>query len=260
MLDSCALFDARGAQAARETARFELPRAGRQWLDVTAHVVERYLVTFRAPATRLRALVPAPLTLDTRGGYAFISVCALELRDMGIRGAPSWLRFHNLEFLYRVGVRFEDRPTFLTLRSDVSCAALALLGGPFSHYRPTHGSFELRRDTGFRLACRSGDGAGDASLHAGAGLSSVPYSLFTTARDAAEFLLGTDFSVDVRRSGRVQLQQIEHEPWDARFVRIEQHRFDFLNQLERTLDTSLIFDHALRMRDLSQVWKAARWP
>src|SRR4051794_31104499 len=120
-----------------------LPPAGRQWLAVSAHVVERYLITFRAPAAALERLVPAPLTLDTFRGHGFVSVCALELEQMGILGWPRWLRFGNLEFLYRVGVRFGGQASFLTLRSDVSARALAWLGQPFSHYRPHLGSFSV---------------------------------------------------------------------------------------------------------------------
>lgn len=256
MTTSCLRFDA----PAPAEGPIALPRAGRQWLDVSAHVVERYLVTFRAPAQRLRALVPAPLSLDTRGGYGFVSVCALEMREMGIRRAPSCLRFDNLEFLYRVGVRFQGEPSFFTLRSDVSSPLLGLLGRAFSHYRPTRGHFELTRTDGFQLACRSGDRAGDARLRAGAELAVVPYSLFESADDAAGFLLGMNFSADVRRDGRVQTQHIDHAPWGARFVRIDEYHFDFLDRLERTLDTSLVFDHALRMRDLPQIWRAARCP
>ena len=36
-----------------------LERAGWQWLPVSAHIRERYLVTFRAPADAVARLVPA---------------------------------------------------------------------------------------------------------------------------------------------------------------------------------------------------------
>src|SRR5262245_56464621 len=116
-----------------------LEPAGRQILPVSAHIIERYLVTHRAPAEALAPLVPAPLTLDAFRGHGFVSVCALELRGMGVVGLPPPFRFGNLEFLYRIGVRYRGEPTFLTLRSDVSARALAWLGRRFSHYRPRLG-------------------------------------------------------------------------------------------------------------------------
>src|SRR3954467_9725430 len=95
-----------------ETPRpIELTPAGHQWLPVSARIVERYLVTFRAPATKLAGLVPPPLALDVHRDYGLVSVCALELEGMGITGTPSWLRFDNREFLYRIGVRFRGEPT-----------------------------------------------------------------------------------------------------------------------------------------------------
>jgi len=131
------VFPPQKSRAARSVAPAPAPLplepAGHQWLPVSAHVRERYLVTFRAPAAAVARLVPAPLVVDSFRGHGFVSVCALELAEMGIAGTPSWLRFSNLEFLYRVGVRSHGAPSFLTLRSDVSARALALLGRPFSH-------------------------------------------------------------------------------------------------------------------------------
>jgi hypothetical protein len=98
------------------TARVPLERGGHQWLAVSGDIVERYLVSFRAPAAALAPLIPAPLAIDSLRGHGFVSVCALEVRRMGVAATPGFLRFHNLEFLYRVGVRFRGEPTFLTLR------------------------------------------------------------------------------------------------------------------------------------------------
>jgi hypothetical protein len=237
--------------------RFALPRAGRQWLDVSAHVVERYLVTFRAPAARLVPLVPAPLSLDVFRGHGFVSVCALEMDGMGIAGTPAWMRFRNLELLYRVGVRHGGEPSFLTLRSDVSARALAWLGPRFSHYRPHLARFSVARDDGFRLDCRSPDGAGDGEVDLEPD-GDMGTSLFPDAATAARFLLGMRFSVDRRPDGRVQVQEIDHDPWGARPVRARRASFAFLDQLQHALGTRLTLDHVLGMRDLQQTWRAAR--
>jgi Uncharacterized conserved protein (COG2071) len=235
-----------------------LPPAGRQWLDVSARVVERYLITFRAPARKLVGLVPAPLSLDVFRGHGFVSVCALELEGMGIAGTPSWLRFGNLELLYRVGVRYRGEASFLTLRSDVSARALAWLGARFSHYRPHLGRFALERGDGLRMECRTPDGAGDSVVHLDPGEGRMDGSVFDDAGTAARFLLGMRISVDRRPDGRVQVQEIDHEPWGARAARVREQRFAFLEQLERTVGTRLVLDHALGMRDLQQTWRAVR--
>jgi len=239
------------------TSQISLPRAGRQWLDVSGRVVERYLLTFRAPAARLVGLVPAPLGLDVFRGFGFVSVCALELEGMGIVGAPGWLRFGNLEFLYRIGVTYRGEPSFLTLRSDVSARALAWLGGAFSHYRPHLGRFTLVREGGFRLECRSADGAGDGLVDIEPDAGTGEGSVFADAGAAARFLLGMRFSVDRRPDGGVQVQEIDHEPWGARLARVRASRFAFLEGLQRSIGR-LTLDHALGMRDLRQTWRAAR--
>lgn len=237
---------------------FHLPPAGRQWLPVSARVVERYLVTYRAPAAKLVKLVPSPLALDVFRGFGFVSVCALELEGMGIVGAPDLLRFDNREFLYRVGVRHRGEPAFLTLRSDVSAPALAWLGSAFSHYRPHLGQFSLLREGGFRMECRSRDGQGDGVLEVEPGAGWGQGSIFDHAEEAAQVLLGMRLSVDRRPDGRVQVQEIEHEPWGARWARVRQARFAYLERLESIIGGRLVLDHALGMRDLRQTWRAVR--
>ena len=124
---------------------------------------------------------------------------------MGLAGTPSWLRWKNLELLYRVGVRAGDAPSFLTLRSDVSARRLALLGRYFSHYRPHLAQMErAARDDRFRLHCRSCDGVGDADLEATPGGPRELNATFADAAEAAAFMLGMRFSVDVRPGGRVR--------------------------------------------------------
>jgi hypothetical protein len=242
---------------------FALERAGWQWLPVSAHIRERYLVTFRAPAEAIACLVPAPLTVDAFRGQGFVSVCALEMDDMGLAGAPSWLRWNNLELLYRVGVRAGDAPSFLTLRSDVSARPLAFFGRAFSHYRPHLAYFErARRDDRFRLVCRSRDGVADAELEAtagGPGEDDDHGATFTRAAEASSFMLGMRFSVDVRPGGRVRAQEIDHDPWGARFATPTRRRFAFIESLARAIGAPLVYDHTLVMRDLRQTWRAARW-
>ena len=248
------------APAVTPAPSFALERAGWQWLPVSAHIRERYLVTFRAPADAIARLVPAPLTVDSFRGQGFVSVCALEMDDMGLAGTPSWLRWKNLELLYRVGVRAGDAPSFLTLRSDVSARRLALLGRAFSHYRPHLAQMErTHRDDRFRLACRSGDGVGDAEFEATPGGPPELNAMFADAAEAARFMLGMRFSVDVRPGGRLRAQEIDHDPWGARFATPTRRRFAFIESLSRAIGAPLIYDHTLVMRDLRQTWRAARW-
>jgi uncharacterized protein DUF2071 len=249
-----------GAAMCRRDAALEIERSGRQWLPVSAHIKERYLVTYRAPAARIGALVPAPLVVDALDGYGFVSVCALEMDEMGVVGTPSFLRFANRELLYRVGVRIAGRPTFLTLRSDVSSRALALFA-KFSHYRPHHADVVGQRSgAGLRLTCASRDGRADADFEARPRPCAAPdSSVFASVDAATRFLLGMSFSVDVTRAGRVRVQDIVHDPWRACFVEPSRRRFDFLDRLGRAMGANLEYDNTLAMTDLRQTWRAARW-
>lgn len=229
-------------------------------MPVTGHVTDRLFVTYRADPRALSALVPAPFTLDTHAGFGFLSVCAVEILGMGIAGTPRFLRFDNREFLYRLAVRYRGESTFVTLRSDVSSRALALLGRYFSHYRPRRAGVRLfRAGDGVRIDCVTPDGAGDAVLDVDTGGEApAEGSVFGSAEAATRFLLGMRFSADAVR-GRVRIQPIDHSPWFPRFVPARIARFEFVNELERALGTSFTHDSTLATRDIDQIWRAARW-
>jgi hypothetical protein len=234
-------------------------RGGTQFLPVSGTLTDRLLVTYRAPAAQLAALVPAPFELDTHRGFGFLSVCAVEIADMGLVGTPRFLRWHNREFLYRLSVRLHGAPTFLTLRSEVSSRVLAFLGRHFSHYRPHLGRVELVRDSN-RLCFETRDTAAEAEARVEVDLAAVPrdISLFSDEREAAQRLLGMTFSADVV-SGRVRIQPIEHGAWAPRFVDTCAARFAFIDALGRRLATHFELDGTLWVHDVPHVWKAARW-
>jgi hypothetical protein len=234
---------------------FTLTPGGTQFLAVSGTLTDRLLITFRAPAQTLCPLVPKPFELDTYAGYGFFSVCAVEIADMGLSGTPRFMRWQNREFLYRLGVRLHGEPTFITLRSDVSSALLALLGRHFSHYRPRLAQIELvRRGSHLRMA------AGDGSAQVEVDLADTPPpgSIFAHQAQAADFLLGQKFSADVAR-GRVRVQPIEHAAWQPRFVATRVASFELVEQLGRWLGARFELDSTLAVHDVPQLWKAARW-
>jgi hypothetical protein len=230
-----------------------------QFLPVSGTLTDRFLVTYRAKASRLAALVPAPFELDTHRGYGFLSVCAVEIARMGIVGTPGFLRFDNREFLYRLGVRLRGEPTFLTLRSDVSSRALAFLGHYFSHYRPRLGRiWLLRRGERLRMEGTTPTGDGDGVVEVDLESRPPRESVFSDDDEAAAFLLGMKFSSDVVR-GRVRVQPIEHAAWQPRFVDTRAARFQYIETLERRLGVEFELDGTLAVRNVPHVWKAARW-
>jgi hypothetical protein len=238
----------------------EQARVRRQWLDVDGFITDRLLITYRAPAATLRGLVPAAFELDEWCGHGFVSVCALEVHEMGLCGAPSVLRFENRELLYRLGVRYRGQATFITLRSDTGSKALALLGSAFSHYGLRHAAVQLTRgERSFEMTCSDNEGRGTA--RAVARLEPTerePASVFADSSHAAEQLIGMSFSVGAR-GGRVLMQPIEHEPWQPRFVPLAQANFAYLRALEQRHGFRLEYDNTLHVQNVRQIWRAARW-
>ena len=89
MSSSALLAGSEAGSLAVQASEVSAPSVHRQWLDVDGFITDRLLISYRAPADRLRALVPAPFQLDERRGFGFLSVCALHIAGMGLRGSPS---------------------------------------------------------------------------------------------------------------------------------------------------------------------------
>lgn len=238
---------------------------GPQPLAVVGFIPRRFLVNYRVPVAAAQRLLPAGLRADPVQGHAMLSVCALRIERMGVRGTPGLLRFRNAECLYRLGVRVtrggRSLPSFLTLRSDVSAWALSRLGRLFSHYRPRPAQVRVEEsEASFHLTCRSRDGLGDAELQVDLGTRGAqePRSLFEDCQGASAFLLGMGFSVGDRRDGRLQVQDIEHSPWDATFVRPAVARFAFLDHLCERFRLQLTYDSTLFMSNIHQTWGRTR--
>jgi len=245
--------------AAAKTNALSLARGGTQFLPVSGTLTDRLLVTYRAAAQSLAPLVPAPFQLDTRARYGFLSVCAVEIADMGIAFSPRFLRWQNREFLYRLQVRLGNVGTFITLRSDVTSRALALLGRHFSHYRPHLAQIELRR-TGSRLFFGGTTPGGIADATVEVDWDAVPSqsSVFASDAEAAGHLLGMRFSAD-SVAGRVRLQEITHGPWRPRRVATVTARFAFVERLGQQLGVRFELDNTLAVQNVPHVWRAAQW-
>ncbi|HEX6245960.1 MAG TPA: DUF2071 domain-containing protein [Polyangiales bacterium] len=226
---------------------------------MSGSITDRLFITYRAPAGALRRLVPAPLELDEREGCGFVSVCAVEIVNMGLAWTPRWLRWDNRELLYRIAARYRGASTFLTLQSHVSSRRLALLGRHFSHYRPRLSQVQLSRShERVRFSVTTQDGAGDACLDVSREATPVPASVFASDVEATQFLLGMDFSVDVV-GRRVRAQYIDHTPWRPCFAQVVHARFAYLEQLQRRVGVQLTLDSALVTGGVQQVWRAAQW-
>jgi hypothetical protein len=247
-------------------SRFELGEAGGLGLATTGFIPDGFLASYRAPPELLSRWVPEPFEVSTLGGEGFVSVLAFEVQRLGVLHAPEMLRLDSLGLLYSIGVRLpfrgEWQPTFLTLRLDVSSRALVFLGRRFTHYRPRQALFDLAHEPGrrWKIGCLSPDGDGDGVLAAELNRHrpDCPSSRFLSAAHASDFLLGMEFSAAVRPNGRVQLQPIDHAPWEANFVELSERRFAFLERIERWLGTELEFDSALHLQNLSPLWRATQ--
>jgi uncharacterized protein YqjF (DUF2071 family) len=182
-----------------------MPEASWRWQQVWHDLL---FIHWPVPADLLRPLVPAPLSIDERGGSAWLSLVPFHMSKVTLRGVPAlpWLSAFA-EMNLRTYVTVEQKPGVWFLRMDAA-RALAVwtarlgLGLPYLwssmrveadgeriHYRS-------RRDRAVFEARYGPRGApeepGHGSLEA---FLTERYCLYTLAR------------------GRLARMEIQHPPW-----------------------------------------------
>ncbi len=171
-------------------------------------------------AAVLRALVPAPLDIETRDDRAYITVLPFAMRRLRPRGLPAlpWLSsFPQLNI--RTYVTLDGRPGVFLLRVAVGSRlavtiARRLFGLPCERAR-----LALRKEgEGWVFACRSR--AGERLF-----MFSVRYRpegpVFQPAPGSLEHWLTERFCYYAAgRDGRVGRGEIEHPPWSLQAARV----------------------------------------
>jgi uncharacterized protein len=160
------------------------------------------------PAAVVRPLVPDPLSIDERGGSAWLSLVPFHMTEVTLRGLPAlpWLSAFA-EMNLRTYVTLGTKPGVWFLRMDAA-RALAVwtarlgLGLPYvwSSMGVEHDGSRVR----YRSAC------GHAIFEARYGPTGPPVE---PAHDSLEAFLTERYCLYTVMAGRLARMDIHHAPW-----------------------------------------------
>lgn len=239
-------------------------------LTLTGRLDECLLLAYRSPARSVAGLVPRPLELVTRDGWAFWNIVACRVEGMRPAGLPRWagIAYHHVAYRLYVRARTESGETLEGLhfvRSDADRVLPAWLGNRLTDFRFHRSAIRLesgdRSHVGapLRVTVRTTDGLADVHLIAAeaGNVSWSPDSCFASPDEAGRFLKYRPLGISADASGRrLKLAEVERDEAAWREIPIEarETRWGFFDRL----GVEARLERATRVAPIDYVWRLGR--
>lgn len=225
-------------------------------LHLVGTVTRRFLISYAVEPEVLAEWVPPGSELSLAHGKAWVSACFVHIDDMRPSGTPRALgmAFHYLIHRTRARLPYPDgqmRESVLILEPNIDRSLLSCLGRLSAGVR-----FEVRGvqlDQGaedWRLKMHDGSGEllFDAEIPDAFGTAMPSGSLFSSAAEADDYLLGVSYGGEWHRDrSRLRLLAETHDPWVTLVGGCRTHRNAFL---ERLTGGPVEADHVITMTDI----------
>ena len=223
----------------------------------------RVLVNYRVDAEAMQRLLPAPFRPKLHGGHAIAGICLIRLEQLRPRGLPPWCGLPSENAAHRVAVVWEtpageSREGVYIPRRDTGSWLAHLAGGrlfPGEHHLA---DFTVT-DAGERIALsvHARDGGMSLHLRAHAADALPSESCFASLADASAFFEGGCVGYSATRAGdRLDGLRLEVDDWQVRPLTVEHVESSFFADASAFPAGSVVFDHALVMRDRGHRWQA----
>jgi len=202
-----------------------------------------WLFAYRVPAEQVERLLPKPLELVRKGGFAYINVVISELRHMRPAGLPSFVGLHYWHIAYRLYCRYrcvngQVIEGLYFLRSDADKGAMVFAGNLLTDFRFHRAKLivDLTRES---LDAKIESAGGDAEFTVDR-LSPVqlpPDAPFADLAEAKKELQYKPAAFFVHHD-RVDVLKItrNEEDWQAKLVKVDRAEFEFLKPFDAKLE------------------------
>lgn len=229
--------------------------------SVAAHMVERYIFTYRIRPDELKKRLPAPwLEPQVINGYSAVSFCILWLEKLTLSPIPSIIPFSTISCAYRIGVMDvsepEPVPSVYVIDRWADLPLIAILGPIILHdtIPIIKASIAHENNNATRVQMSYTDGAALFSASVRPREEGLGSSIFATLNDFAAFIkngvssYGPSLEPDKLTKVDLHKEEVEYQAMLA--------NIDFSElQDESWSDAGMEFDSAVRARTGAQyVW------
>ncbi|MDB6140318.1 MAG: hypothetical protein JWO94_3390 [Verrucomicrobiaceae bacterium] len=233
---------------------------------ITGTIKRRLLVNFRVAPAVIQRLLPAPFQPKLHKGHAIAGICLIRLE--GIRpaglGLPAWLGISSENAAHRIAVEWTDeegmaREGVFIPRRDTGALLNHLAGGRIFPGEHHHAKFTVTDDgVSFDLAMESRDRMVSVHVKGRAAKELPASSCFGSLKVASAFFEGGSLGYSVTRDKRrLDGLSLETNSWQVTPLAIEAAESSYFTDQSLFPAGSVVFDHALVMRDIAHEWHTA---
>lgn len=227
----------------------------------------RILVNFRADPAVVQARLPAPFRPKLHNGEAIIGVCLIRLENIRPASCAAGVGFSSENAAHRMAVLWDDeggvtREGVFIPRRDTGSPLNHLTGGrlfPGQHELADFRVCQTETDIDFQMNSR--DGEVEVRVVGEIGTELPPNSGFASLAEASAFFEGGCVGYSVRRdSERLDAMLLKTYKWHVETLQVSEVFSSYYSNESLFPPGSVVFDHALIMRDIEHEWHSAQEP
>jgi hypothetical protein len=221
----------------------------------------RLLVNFRVDADVMQRFLPAPFRPKLHRGHAIAGICLIRLEQIRPGWLPSYCGLSSENAAHRIAVRWDDpsgaqhEGVFIP-RRDTGSWLNQLAGGRLfpgehhaAHFRVADNGAEIT------MSIRARDGAMSIQLRAQEAESLPASSCFESLAASSKFFEGGSAGYSVTRDCcRLDGIRLQTHAWRVRPLAVDHVESSFFSDHSHFPPGSVVFDHALIMRDVAHEW------
>ncbi len=221
----------------------------------------RLLVNFRVDPDVMARALPAPFRPKLYDGHAIAGICLIRLEQMRPAGLPSVCGLASENAAHRIAVRWEEpggnphEGVFIP-RRDTGSWLNHFAGGRVFPGEAHRADFAVVDDgTNVTMSIHARDGRMHVELRAHEADALPTSSCFGSLAESSAFFAGGSLGYSVTRDDcRLDGIRLQTDGWRVRPLAIEGVASSFFADESVFPAGSVVFDHALVMRDLRHTW------
>jgi len=224
----------------------------------------RILVNYRAEPEVIQKILPPRFRPKLHDGRAIAGICLIRLEHIRPKYAPEFVGISSENAAHRIAVFWEDengetKEGVFIPRRDTNSFINHFAGGtlfPGEHYAADFSVTENGREIDF--AMRSKDGTIEVKLTGEISKNLPDDSIFSSIAEASTFFEKGSLGYSVTKNGqKLDGITLKIKNWKVEALNLDSVESNFYKNEGMFPKGSIVFDHALRMRNTAREWYSA---
>ena len=233
--------------------------------DITGVIKRRILVNYRVAREIVRPLLPAPFRPKLHAGFAVVGICLIRLEKMRPLGLPGFIGISSENAAHRVAVEWDEgagvREGVFVFRRDTNSLMNHYVGGRLFPGEQHYADFAVRDANGHvGLRARPDNGTAIVELRGHESAALPVGSIFRSLEESSRFFEGGCLGFSLASSGAIDGMKLVTREWIVRPFEVEICRSRFFADTSVFPAGSVVFDHAIIMRDIQHEWHSCAAP